>query len=208
MPIAAVEMPSGVWLALVALCAVAVTVVELRRWQFRRVSLREVTRAERAALREQREVQQQTAALLAELEAAAERVSRLVDEKIVKLHAELRAADCTAQRPDRLRSATRSPTPAVAPGAPETSRADCVAETPERAGPCAAAEAAVPRAAARRLDELAPRDPRLDRVLELAASGRRSMQIAEALSMPLGEVELILNLHRLETGGWAARGER
>lgn len=208
MLIAAIDIPWGVFLALVALCAVAVAVVELRRWQFRRVSLREVTRAEQAALREQREIHQQTAALLAELQAAAESVSRLIDEKIERLHAELRAAERAATRTaappagaeySKSRGGTNdgSPEPSVSALEPPAK------SSPATSGPVApAADSIVLRAAARPLEELAPpRDPRIDRVLELAAAGRRSMQIAEALSMPLGEVELILNLRRLERDG-------
>lgn len=40
---------------------------------------------------------------------------------------------------------------------------------------------------------------RNDRVAELAASGRSAAEIAETLHIPIGEVELLINLRRFAT---------
>lgn len=188
-------MLAATWLAILAMTAVAALVVYLRRAQ---VGGRPFCRRRCAAPHGAEEVE---GADLAELVERIERVSqeagRQIDAHCARLEELIpRAQECIAGLdaalsaasppvPPRSRPLVSAPRPSrraaqpPPPEFPQTSKAEggCATASPQQSG---------------RLDH-GP-DPRAFRVCELAAAGRSAIQIAEELGMPLGEVELVLNI--------------
>ncbi len=203
------------WPALVALAAVAVLVVYLRRLQFGawppgrrwRAVRRDAEEPEEGDLRE----------LVERIERVSLEAGRSLEARCVRLETLIRRADeCRAGLEGALAGMTAKPSVAETvlnsqpprqrrpsgPSAPlpfsavatesdrvpaktsppasaqkPTAEGDCVTRPPPQAG---------------RLDHGA--DPRAFRVCELAAAGRSAVSIAEELDMPVGEVELVLNI--------------
>lgn len=168
-------------MVLVAVCAVGILVTLLRGHLFRTASARDLTREQRARLRDQVEIRDQIAELMAQLEQAAQRSAEQIDAKLVEIKESLVAAD---QRIARLGEPASAPVKRGG-GDPAGARSDTV----------------------RRRDavSLAPRepltplvtgaDPRRDQVWRSLEAGQSPAQIAEQLKLPLGEIELLANLH-------------
>ncbi len=222
MPLATVDSHWAVLAATLALILVAVTM--LRRHQFRTTSLRDAAREQLARLRDQREVQAALDDLLVQLEEVSRRVAAQVETRYAKLESVIRDAD---QRIARLEALTRAvgsgPTPGVgaypagglgpsagavdAPvfqpglGAPAVVAAGDPPALVTPRGPTAPPNApptALPKAPPPGPAEAgAPRSERFRRIYEMADAGASALAIADALQIPLGEVELILGLRRL-----------
>jgi hypothetical protein len=169
---------SSVPLLLGALCLAILFVGLLRRWQQRTATGRDLTRAQLARLREQREVQQSMEELLGQLEEASDRINAQLDARFAKLEELIAAADERCGRPS-------GPDPAI----PASTLA---ALEPSPAAP--AAEPSKPQSC----DGL---ETRRRRILELADAGTAPAAIADALHAPIGEIELMLNLHSFEQRG-------
>ncbi len=157
---------SHLYLTVGALCLVMLSVAWWRRCRERRVTIREVTRGQTAHLREERELRQAMEALLAQLEDVSRRINAQTDTRIAKLEALLREADARTGGPP---DSTSSRDVALKTASVAASR---VAPAPER------------------------RPQRFARVYELADSGTAPLAIADTLQVPVGEVELILNLRK------------
>ena len=166
---------SSVPLLLGALCLVILLVSLLRRWQQRSATGRDLTRAQLARLREQREVQQSMEELLGQLEEVTNRINAQLDARFARLEALLGAADERIGRPSVTASAVQEAAPVV--------------KEQSEAAP------AVERDAAERCDAW---PARRKRILELADAGTTSAGIADVLHIPIGEVELVLNLRSYE----------
>ncbi len=154
---------SGLLVLLGGLCLVILTVSVYRRAQQRRASARDLTREQRARLRDQQELRKSMEDLLGQLEEAAVRINAHIDDRTARLDAALRAAD---ERIARLGIASPQPP---------------VPDAHERTPPAE------------------PLPARSRRVCELADRGTPSIAIADALKMPVGEVELILNLRNYQS---------
>ena len=125
-------------------------------------------------VREERQIRDSMSSLMVELEEYTRRLNAQLDTKSLKLEQLIQDAD---ERIGRLQSAgpTRRPTP-----------------TPPTATPERHARAPVQPPAE-------PYEPPTDaarQVCALADAGKSSLQISQAVGLPLGEVELILNLKR------------
>lgn len=160
-------------LLLAVLCLVMLSVSMLRRTQQRQATAREVTREQLARLRDQRDVQQSMEELVLQLEDVSRRVNAQVDTKFVKLETVIRDAD---QRIARLEQLSR--------GAPGDDSDPPAPALPQDEPPAIPSNAAHPE--------------RLQRIYELADSGATPMTIADTLEIPLGQVELILNLRKFK----------
>lgn len=145
---------NGVLVLLGALCLVILSISVWRRAQPRRATARELTREQRARLRDQEELRKSMDELLVQLEEAATRINTQLDARTANLEALLRRTDERIARP-------------AAPVAVPTDKPPPAAD----AGP-----------------------PQAQRVCDLADKGTPPIAIADALHMPVGEVELILNL--------------
>lgn len=157
---------NGVLVLLGVLCLVILSVSMWRRAQQRRATPRELTREQRARLRDQKELRKSMEELLVQLEEAATRINAQIDARMANLEALLRLAD---------KHITRPAAPVAAP-----------AEKPPRAADAGPAQ--------------------FQRVCDLADKGSPAIAIAEALQMPVGEVELMLNL-RSYSGAPSPRSE-
>ena len=182
MPLATVDSYWAILAGTLALILAAVTM--LRRHQFRTTSLRDMAREQLARLRDQREVQAALDDLLVQLEEVSRRVAAQVETRYAKLECVIRDAD---QRIARLEALSR----AAPPGPPPA------AEPAFQPG-LAAAAVAPPVAPAAPGAPAAPRSERFRRIYEMADAGTSALAIADALQIPLGEVELILGLRRLK----------
>jgi hypothetical protein len=178
-------MDNGLFLAVGAICLVLLAVAALRRSQLHRVTARELTRTERAQVREESEVQHSMDDLLTQLEEVSRRIDAQVDSGLNRLEAAIKAADARIARLDQATpsSGKRSQpdasraTPSVPPSPPPA------AATPPPAVPPPAPPSSSP-------------DQRRRKIYELADAGAAPLTIADKLHIPLGEVELILNLRK------------
>jgi hypothetical protein len=148
---------SGPFIVLGVLCLVILSVSLLRRTQQRRATGRDLTREQRARLRDQQELRTSLDELLTQLDEAAERIKTQINAQNAKLDAAVRAAD------ERIACLTNPgrPAPPVSPVDPSSPPA-------------------------------APANPQ--RIYTLADQGATPIAVADALQMPVGEVELILSL--------------
>ena len=186
---------------LIALVLMAVGL--LRRAQSRGVSARDVTREQRARLREQRDVQQSMDELLTQLEEVSRRINAQAETQLAKLTAAIEAADARLarlERPLTIRSAARAvatagrATPPPAPLPPPPVAAPDAPGPPESAP--SAAESPPTMTPQPPTPSSESRDARRQRIYELADAGTTPITIADTLQVPLGEVELVLNLRR------------
>lgn len=166
--------------AVVAIAAACAGVALLRRQQLLRATVRDVTREERAHLREQESMRRAMEALLQELERFAQQASAELDAKLVEIAAATAKVD---ERLTQLRQlATCGPSAAALEAVAETSAALEANETMAREQP--APPATDPAAELRR------------EISALADEGASPPEIARRLGLLLGEVELVLNLRR------------
>lgn len=195
----------------------ALLLIAIAAWrytQFRTATLRDATRAQR---RDAEQLRRTFEELLAKLEESADRAAQRSEEREAALRMLLADAD---RRLDALRGAVSAPpTPAaprdaacpqpahapsgpVAPVAPSptTDAPPPMPAEPREAQagnqPTTRASAAVARSVATAFVQA---DPRFAAILQLADAGQPAARIAEATRMPLGEVELVLNLRRFQT---------
>jgi len=191
----------GVTVLLLALGA-ALGVVTVLRWQqFRLRPGREALRERKLREHDQRRLRQSLDDLLVELDEASRRVSALVDATLARLEARVRDAD---ERIARLEHLLAQADPEQAAGAAQRDvggEAGYSADFPAACGPGSprpseAGNGPASRTATGQTDPAAPAAPRVQRVYELIDAGRKPIEVAAALGVPLGEVELILNLRR------------
>lgn len=175
----------------------------------------ETSRDTRRQIREQQALRQDMEQLLTRIEKAAAAAAQQIDGKMSELRELILA--CDAARTSTNVAAEPQPDVASPPstrrtvGATGDTRdrsASKSSHTDHRPQPRTADERRVrqngsvsplirtPREPAGCADD-DERDDLHDRVLALADSGRRPMDVAEALDLPLGEVELILQLRAL-----------
>lgn len=178
MPIGMLETSStSLTLAVGALCLVMVTIALLRWSQQRAATTRDLTREERARLREQRELQQGLEDLLTQLEEVNQRINAQLDSRFKRLEALIREADQRIGPAAQVGEAR--PKAAVHAG-------PTVASTSAGPAPATGGSGAPPLAQQRQ------------RICELADSGTPPLAIADMLRIPVGEVELILNLRKFK----------
>lgn len=174
---------SGMMPLLLVVCAVFIMIVLLRRHQSGAVSKRGPARDHLAQIRDQRKLRNSMDDLLLQVEAVARRVGAEVETRFAKLETVIRDADERINTLRRLSEQHRS----------DAGRAeqpvDADAETTD-ANPPVAAPSPEPTST----PDTAVGDPRFERVYALIDSGASTISAAEQLSLPLGEVELILNL--------------
>jgi hypothetical protein len=187
------------WVALLAFLGVAILLIQLRRHQFRSTTARDLTREQLARLRDQKGVQEAMDQLLLQLEELSRRINAQADTKFLKLETVVRDADDRIARLERLlgRGEPAPSRPAEsrdAQGARPTSDARPTRSPPTRVEQVKGEKPATPSSPLDLGTTDTPPDPRIERVHRLADAGRQPIKIAEELSMPLGEVEFILNL--------------
>lgn len=195
---AAYALETNLALTLGALVLVLLAVALARRWQFRSPTLRDVTREQRAFLREEQALRKSLVDLIPQLEALAARVARDIDERTRRLD---EVSQVAAQRLERLEALLGK----RAPSAPaETSPVTASTAAPPDPAPIAMPAREIPTPTTPIVAQ--PPAPRLPasraappaqqaEILALARSGKSAGQIAESLRRPIGEVELILSLH-------------
>lgn len=126
-----------------------------------------------------------------ELQQSADEICGRIDERIQRLQAAERAADERLTRLNGLLDQVE---------AWRTRRADGVVKARQAAAPrpiaaeAPAVDAVAPDVRRVPADALRPASELSRRVMELAARGRSSIDIAEELGRPLGEIELLRNL--------------
>lgn len=191
---------SGMTTLLLVLCATVIMVVLLRRHQFRSTTRREMSRDHVARIRDQHKLRNSMDELLVELEEVSRRVGAQVDTKFAKLETVIRDADERIARLERVlgRPAGSAESPGPVPSRNEPSRPPPTGEQRAPAEPAARASGPSPErertGSVTAADE--PVDPRFRHVYELVDAGATPIKAAEQLGLPLGEVELILNLRK------------
>jgi len=178
---------NGMMTLLLVLCATVIMIVLLRRHQSRGSSQRDLGREQLARVREQRDLRRSMDELLLELEELSRRVGAQVDTKFAKLETVIRDADDRISRLEhalgKLKSTSRQPDATAADNNPARGGGGSA----RRPAPVAASE----------VKQTAPADPRSQRIYDLVDAGASPLQAAEEVGLPLGEVELILNLRKL-----------
>lgn len=169
---------NGMMMLLLVLAATVIMIVLLRRHQFRSTTRREVARDHIARVRDQHQLRDSMGELLLELEEVSRRVAAQIETRYAKLEAVIRDADHRIARLEQL--VGRRPNEATKP------------ESEPRASAGGRSLARENENRGSQPDESS--DPRLRRVYELVDAGATPIKAAEQLGMPLGEVELILNL--------------
>ena len=181
---------NGMAMVLLVLCAIVIMVVLLRRHQFRGTPRRDMARDHVARRRDQRQVRQTMDELLVQLEEVSRSVGAQVETKFAKLEKVIRDADDRIARLEGVLERSGSePSAAPASTPPTTPK---VAARPSRDG--AGRE---PQRHPEPIPPIQPVDPRFQRVYDLVDAGTSTIRAAEQLNLPLGEVELILNLRKL-----------
>lgn len=168
-------------MVLLAVCAVGILVTLLRGHMFRTASARDLTREQRARLRDQVEIRDQIAELMAQLEQTAQRSAEQIDAKLAEIKKALTTAD------ERLERLAEAEPVAVKRGTANSARVRSDTVRASEPMPLAPRKPLTPLVAAA--------DPRRAQVWHSLESGQSTAQIAEQLKMPLGEVELLANLH-------------
>lgn len=190
----------------------------VRRARKRMAQSRAEAREQFARLREHSNLHGTMNDLLLQLEDFSRRINAQTDTKFAKLETVVRDADdriarleSLLARLERVPARRRASTPQVRPAAQNPARdpdgrqrslksVDEVptppAKSPETPEPKPARAAATGSDA--RPTPPPPADPRFQRIYTLADGGTAAIKIAEMIGMPLGEVEIILNLRRLQ----------
>lgn len=195
---------SGLTAAALALAAVCVGVGVLRLQQFRTATSRDLSREERARLRELEAMRRSLAELMEQIERTVRESDQAMNERLAQMRSALAQADARIARLNGLSTeSTESAENAKMAERPEVAS---VAESAERLEPVAEAGNSCE---VRAEDETEPVEDvstatvfddsmagmRRD-VCELADAGRTPLEIARRTGLALGEVELILNLRR------------
>lgn len=170
-------MDNSLFLAVGAICLVLLAIAALRRSQLHRVTARELTRTQRAQVRDEREVEHSMDDLLTQLEEVSRRIDAQVDSGLARLETAIKAADARIARLNEASSAVVKRAPA---------------NPPDSAKPAAAPPHSEPPTAA---PSFSP-DQRRRQIYELADAGTSPLTIADKLHLPIGEVELILSLRK------------
>ncbi len=186
--------------ALGGLCLAMISVALVRWVRERRVTARDLTREQRARLRDQEEVRRSMEELLTQLEEVADRINAQTGARFAELQDLIAAAD---QRIAQLQGAVDRPDNRDRPRCDDRPRARATAVPPPVSTPADHALSpalAEPPVVSAPVSAVAPpataRSERFRRIYELADSGSTSIAIADALRLPLGEVELVLSLRR------------
>lgn len=194
---------NSMWPVLLVLGGTAVMMMLLRRRGSRaRLSGREMIDEQKERFLRRRDSHRAADDLLVQLEELARRIGADVDTRYAKLEAVIRDADERIARLERLAerlgialetdtpTARGGRTPASAGGRPSSAgRPSADRATRETAGKAASDS---PASAAPMND-----DPRFRAIYELVDAGATPIAAAEKLGLPLGEVELILDLRRM-----------
>jgi hypothetical protein len=192
---------NGMTMLLLVLCATVIMVVLLRRHQFRSTTRREMSRDHVARIRDQHKLRHSMDELLVELEEVSRRVGAQVDTKFAKLETVIRDADERIARLEHVLGRQG--------GGGESPGHRATRDEPSQSGMSAVGRLPSTEPAARdisRSPEHQPSDspttpdessdPRFRHVYDLIDAGATPIKAAEQLGLPLGEVELILNLRK------------
>ncbi|MGD8451427.1 MAG: hypothetical protein PVJ57_06375 [Phycisphaerae bacterium] len=178
----------------------------VRRNQRRVAASAEHSRDELRTLREQAALPSTMSELMVQLEEFSRRINAQLDTKFARLETVVRDADDRiAKLKQLLTQLGEAPPQAVrkAPPAARAPRSEVRPATdndapPKRPAPPAAAPPAKPSADPVAVNpDLLPRHETAQRVYALADRGATPIQIAEETDLPLGEVELLLNLRQM-----------
>lgn len=205
MPMTLGALDSGLMLLLGALCLVIFSISAARRAYYRSTSKRDMTRAHFARIRDQHQIRDSMDDLLVQLEEASRRINAQIETRMMKLEVLIRDADDRLNRLQAVQGGNGATVAAaIAPPADRgrgvSSGADAFepglqpAVKPAAPAPTAnveSAESAVPQT----------RAERFQRIYALADKGTHALAIADALGIPLGEIELILNLRKAKPAG-------
>lgn len=183
---------SNMMMLLLVLCACTIMIVLLRRHQFRSSTQRDQGREQLARVRDQRRLHQSMDELLVQLEDASRRIGAQLDTKFAKLETAIRDAD---DRITRLRGVLQQPDD-VQPHPPLTSAKGSRSVPAGASSTKSGGDAESQSRSDQEADE-GSADPRFQRIYDLVDAGATPIRAAEELGMPLGEVELILNLRKL-----------
>ena len=200
-------MDSGFSYLLIVLCLVMLSVSMLRRTHQRRATARDLTREQLARMRDQTNIRQSMEELLLQLEDVSRRINAQVDTKFARLETVVRDADERIARLQGLTGRKRLPTSAVSDTPPTSSPSQKRSPTGPVPGeafkpgrPAGTAPAKSDRPPASLVEPVSPKpapngpSDRKAKVYEMADAGAKPMTIADTLQIPLGEVELLLNL--------------
>jgi hypothetical protein len=206
----------GVWMALAMLCAVSLILTQIRRAHARRGGREQFVRQQMDRLHDAREMRHSCDDIAVRLEDTGRRICAEIDTRFAKLECVVAEAETRAARlealmaelrdsgidPSQLAAASEAPqhheraNHLVHPGHGEAERSlyDTPVAPPMNDAPGSPPDDIldIPPDQAARTDALR------ERVYALADAGRRNIQIARELDMPLGEIELILNLRQFE----------
>lgn len=177
-------------------CALLLLFTLLRRPQRREPTTRSLVREQMARLREQRDVSHNMDDLMVQLEELARRINAQVETKFAKLDVLVVDADERIARLEELLGGRRSPSK-TGTGITGGQTAPLADKPPVAPGP---GKENVPRPLAKR-EGGEESGPRLGRAAEhigeihvLCDAGKKAHQIAAELSLPVGEVQLVLDL--------------
>jgi hypothetical protein len=214
---------SGFLAALLVFAAVSISLLLVRRKYARTTSNRETGRDAVERIKDTQRIRDVADDLLVRLEQVAREVNAELDTKFTRLECVVRDADDriarlqhllaqvsaeTSQGPElktqdsaRSESAITTPPPVKAASVSKRSTVDqsrqhrrAVNSTENSGQSDERAPAGSEASGARQR----PTDPHRQRVYDMFDAGRPLIQIAEALDLPLGEVELILNLREMK----------
>ncbi len=189
-PLLAENLGSSLMPVLLIVMGTLMMVILLRRRQFPRSSGRELVREQIDRMNSRAQLHGTLDELLIQLEEASRRVGAEIDTKYARLEALLRDADLRIARLEQLGDARRT--------TPEPSEAEAsapVQDEPAQPTPPAGSESSS-QAAREPVAERFADDARFRRIFELVDGGASPIAVAERLGMPLGEVELIINLRK------------
>lgn len=200
---------NGMTTLLLVLCAIAIMVVLLRRHQSRDTTHRDTARSQINRVRDQQRLHSSMDELLVQLEEVSRRVAAQVETKFAKLEKVVRDADDRIARLEgvlRRAGGEAALTHAAATSAPanpaeHTSGDDAIVDQQLPASlsdnSAQTVELTEPIEPTDTVELTEPVDPRFEHIYELADGGASPIEVAEQLELPVGEVELILNLRKL-----------
>jgi len=201
MVVGAIGLTDGVGYALGALCLVLLSVGVWRYAWERRATAREVTREQRARLRDLDRIRRSMEELLQRLEESARQIDTQAEQRIRALQALMREVD------ERIAQVRAVPT-ANPPGA-EMSASSPTSCPPSVTPPAHQPDTPAAPTSWPALTETEARDVvrRRQCICEWADAGTPRARIAEMLGIPLGEVELVLNLREFARQSSPSRDE-
>lgn len=182
-----IDSSSLILLAGVIIVVTMIVISTRRRAADRGASPRAYAREQLARLREQGGLRDDMEQLMLQLEELAREINAQVDTKFAKLERAIADADARLAEFERLGLGQPNP----GPDAPESGSPDARDEAAEPD-----ADDAEPDAPDVTPDESGQGDALQQRVLELAEAGQTPIDIARQVGRDVGEVELIIKLHR------------